>query len=163
MQLNPNLVRFPFLFIFCYVFFFLFLFVSFYFALFSLVYLISLRFISLGTGRQEFSVRATFSLKVYKFIMKEQKKQCSLGFGRSPSRKKAKHLLTALISILKSMLKTRKLILNGKVLDQTPKAGSGAISVCFPPYTPHDFSVTIFAAHNFRISLVNLQEESRIF
>lgn len=56
------------------MFFFLFLFISFYFALFSLVYLISLRFISLGTGRQEFSVRATFSLKVYKFIMKEQKK-----------------------------------------------------------------------------------------
>ena len=56
------------------MFFFLFLFISFYFALFSLVYLISLRFISLGTGRQEFYVRATFSLKVYKFIMKEQKK-----------------------------------------------------------------------------------------
>ena len=64
------------------MFFFLFLFISFYFALFSLVYLISLRFISLGTGRQEFYVRATFSLKVYKFIMKEQKKNSvHLGLG----------------------------------------------------------------------------------
>lgn len=63
------------------MFFFLFLFISFYFALFSLVYLISLRFISLGTGRQEFSVRATFSLKVYKFIMKEQKNSVHLGLG----------------------------------------------------------------------------------